>query len=261
MNQAEVEIAKMLLQAGFAGVVMVLLGLIIMAARHYFKRDESEAEERARQEAAENKERERWMELVQKMLDTTLDSQNQKFGTLAEGWTASLREMQQAMQQAQEKALEALVQSMSERMAPITDERRAKLNLIEEQLKVVPAETIRLLKLDQVIRQANDQQVEAVKQAITQALDPFFKRLNDQAESVPVESVRAMLVSEMNNLQSRLLDQVVAQIQPVIERLQDMDAAIKAVKAAQSEPGDARAAKDSIEVPPAGTPAELPANV
>jgi hypothetical protein len=222
---SETELIKLIIQGGFAGIAAALVILLFMALRHQFRQDEKQAE----QDRA-------WMAMFEKVLNGVLTGQHEKFSELAqtfkteqeemaETFKTALGDMVQAVQKNQEAAQEQMIERMIEHMAEVTADRTARLELLDANIKTIPAEVRRILADDlaaqiDAIQEAEEQHQEIIREAVSAALQPMLSQIEDRLEQLPGEAVsRRIIREEIRSLQQQLVDQVADQITPLFDKL------------------------------------------
>ncbi len=185
-----------------------------------------------KQEAADAAERERWMT----MLETVLDKQQGKFAELADTFKDELADVVETMQQNHVDAQAKLIEHMSDHMGKVTAGHTAKLDLMHADVKSAPAETVRLLQTELVahtetvrlaVETATESHQETIREAVTQALQPYLDQLEEKLDQMPgTESTRRLMRDEVEKLHQRLVDQVAELTTPVLNKLNDIAAAL-----------------------------------
>ncbi len=185
-----------------------------------------------KQEAADAAERQRWMT----MLETVLDKQQGKFAELAATFKGELADVVDTMQQNHVDAQAQLIQHMSDHMGKVTAAHTAKLDLMHTDLKTVPAETVRLLQTEFVaqtetvrlaVETTTENHQETIKEAVTQALQPYLDQLEEKLDQMPgTEATRRLMRDEVEKLHQRLVDQVAELTTPVLKKLDDIATAL-----------------------------------
>lgn len=196
-----------------------------------------------KQEAADAAERQRWMT----MLETVLDKQQGKFAELAATFKSDLAGVVAAMQQNHIEAQADLIERMTGHMGKVTAAHTAKLDLMHADVKSVPAETVRLLQTELVahtetvrlaVETATESHQETIREAVTQALQPYLDQLEEKLDQMPgTEATRRLMREEIEKLHQRLIDQVAEQTTPVLDKLNEIAAALDKLQPPPSPEG------------------------
>ena len=194
-----------------------------------------------KQGVAEAAERERWMT----MLEMVLDKQQGKFAELAATFKDELAEVVDTMQQNHVDAQAKLIEHMSTHMGKVTAAHTAKLDLMHTDLKTMPAETVRLLQTEFVaqtetvrlaVETATENHQETIKEAVTQALQPYLDQLEEKLDQMPgTEATRRLMRDEVEKLHQRLVDQVAELTTPILKKLDDIAAVLDKLQPPRTE--------------------------
>ncbi len=194
-----------------------------------------------KQDAANAAERGRWMD----MLETVLDKQQVKSVELADTFKGDLADVVETMQQNHVEAQADLIKRMTEHMSKVTTGHIAKLDLIDANVKTVPAETVRLLQTELVahtetvrlaVETATESHQETIREAVTQALRPYLDQLEEKLDQIPgTEATRRMLRDEVEQLHRRLVEQIAEQTTPVLDKLNEIAAALDRLQPPRTE--------------------------
>lgn len=168
-----------------------------------------------KQEQTDSEERGRWMS----MMEILLDKQQVKFVELANIFKDGLKQTVLELQKSFADTLEQTLARMDERMTPVTTERIAKQNLMHEDIKSVPAETIRLL--------GQEEHRVVIVDAVSAALKPVVTPIVEKLDHIPGdEESRKVIREEIQVIQQQIVDKVAAQIAPLLEKLEGIGATL-----------------------------------
>ncbi len=217
----EVEIIKVIVQGGAIGLsagLIVLLGIVIL---RFFRQDEQDSRER---------------QIMLSLFENILNRQFGKFEELTGTIQAGMADVVQQLQDNFTTSLERLVERVDGRVSAVTTARDAKLELMHADLKTVPAEVRRVLAEDLVaqttaiqaaIGATSESHQETIREAVTQALQPYLDQLEEKLDQMPgTEATRRMMRDEVEKLHRRLIEQVSEQTTPVLDKLNEIAAAL-----------------------------------
>ncbi len=217
----EVEIIKVIVQGGAIGLsagLIVLLGIVIL---RFFRQDEQDSKER---------------QIMLSLFENILNRQFGKFEELTGTIQQGMADVVETLQQNHVEAQEDLIRYMSEHMGKVTAGHTARLDLIDANVKSVPAETVRLLQTELVaqtetvrlaVETATESHQETIREAVTQALQPYLDQLEEKLDQMPgTEATRRMMRDEVEKLHRRLIEQVSEQTTPVLDKLNEIAAAL-----------------------------------
>lgn len=193
-----------------------------------------------KQDAADAAERGRWMT----MLETVLDKQQLKFSELADTFKHDLAEVVRVMQQNHVDAQDQLVKRIEERMTGVTTDRIARLDLMNANVKSIPAEVRRVMAEDltaqtntltDAIQEASENHQDIIKEAVSGALRPILAELEEKLNQMPgTEMTRRLLRDEVEKLRQALVEQVAAQTAPVLEKFNEIAEALDRLQPADN---------------------------
>lgn len=222
-------------------IVKQLIEWLFSFTRGQQKQDAVDKAERARQEAVEAAERGRWMS----MLETILEKEHGKFSELASTFKDGLDNTVLTMQSNFTAALEQTIARMEDRMTPVTAARIAKENLMHEDIKTIPSETLRLLGQEFVkqtetvrlaVETASKSHQEVIREAVTSALKPMLEQIEGKLDQMPGADVsRQMIRDEVGSLQQQLVEQVAVQISPLFDKLSEIAATLDKLQPPKKE--------------------------
>lgn len=229
---SELELIATIAEYGIGAMALILSVIALWIVRDILRwqrtRQETEDKRDETREQRESTERQVWMDLLERVLDKQTD----KFAELTNVFKKSLSNTVDMMQVNLTAILDQMIEQMTKQMDEVTASRQQKLDLMHNDVKVVPAEVQRVLQNDiqaihNAIDTANVHHQEVIREAVTQALTPLLGQIEEKLDQMPgAEISRQIIRGEIKTLQQQVVEQVTEQISPLLDKLSDIAVAL-----------------------------------